>query len=115
MFIGALIFGAEALRQGNFKPITTELQISNLLSLSLVCTFVTNVALVYSVKRIGSTMVAVLGALEPLTAVIVGCLIFKEAFTWQVIIGIALIIPAVLLIIWSRKQHGKDSASANEK
>ena len=73
MFIGALIFGAEAMRQGNFKPITTSLQLTHLIALSVICTFITNISLVYSVKRIGSTMVAVLGALEPLTAVIVGC------------------------------------------
>lgn len=104
MFLGALIFGAEALRQGNFKPITTSLQLTHLLALSFVCTFITNVSLVYSVKRIGSTMVAVLGALEPLTAVIVGCLVFNESFTWQVSLGILLIIPAVLIIIWTRRR-----------
>jgi drug/metabolite transporter (DMT)-like permease len=103
MFIGALIFGAEALRQGNFSPITTDLQWSNLASLAIICTFITNVSLVYSVKRIGSTMTAVLGALEPLTAVI-GCLIFNEAFNWQVMLGIALIIPAVIMIILTRRR-----------
>lgn len=104
MFLGALIFGAEALRQGNFKPITTQLQLTHLIALSVICTFITNVSLVFSVKRIGSTMVAVLGALEPLTAVIVGCLVFHESFTWQVSLGILLIIPAVLIIIWTRRR-----------
>ncbi len=104
LFIGALIFGAEALRQGNLAPISTKLQLTHLVALSVVCTFVTNVSLVYSVKRIGSTMVAVLGALEPLTAVVVGCLVFKEAFTWQVVVGILLIIPAVLLIVLTRRR-----------
>ena len=104
MFIGALIFGAEALRQNNFTIIHTSTQWTHLLSLALVCTFVTNLSLVYSVKRIGSTMVAVLGALEPLTAVMIGCLVFGEPFTWQVIIGILLIIPAVLMIILTRRR-----------
>ena len=110
MFIGALIFGAEALRQGNFKPITTELQLWHLIALAIVCTFVTNLALVFSVKRIGSTMVAVLGALEPLTAVVVGCVVFHEPFTWQVVTGIILIIPAVIIIIFTRR-HGASGAS----
>lgn len=104
LFIGALIFGGEALRQGSFAPIATNLQLTHLIALSVVCTFVTNVALVYSVKRIGSTMVAVLGALEPLTAVVVGCLVFHEPFTWQVVVGILLIIPAVLLIVLTRRR-----------
>ena len=104
MFIGAIIFGAEALRQGNFSPISTPLQFKNLLSLAVVCTFVTNVSLVYSVKRIGSTLTAVLGALEPLTAVIIGCLVFDEPFSLQVLSGILLIIPAVVIIIFTRRR-----------
>ena len=104
MFIGAIIFGAEALRQGNFKPITTTSQFTHLAALAVICTFITNTSLVFSVKRIGSTMVAVLGALEPLTAVVIGCTVFGEPITWPVLAGIALIIPAVLVIIWTRRR-----------
>lgn len=75
LFIGALIFLAEALRQNSFQPISSSLQFGNLVALALICTIVTNVCLVVSVKRIGSTMTAVIGALEPLTAVVVGCLV----------------------------------------
>lgn len=103
MFLGALIFGAEALRQDSFTPIQSALQFKDLASLALVCTVVTNVCLVVAVKRIGSTMAAVIGALEPLTAVLIGCLVFGEAFTAQVGIGIALIIPAVIIIIFTRR------------
>lgn len=104
MFIGALIFGAEALRQGNFAPLSTPLQWRNLLSLAFICTFITNISLVFSVKRIGSTMTAVLGALEPLTAVVMGCLVFDEPFSIQVLAGILLIIPAVIIIIFTRRR-----------
>ena len=104
MFIGSLIFGAEAMRQGNFTLIHTSLQWSHLLPLAFVCTFITNLSLVFSVKRIGSTMVAVLGALEPLTAVVIGCVVFGEPITWQVILGVLLIIPAVLMIILTRRR-----------
>ncbi len=104
LFIGALIFLAEALRQNSFHPISSSLQFGNLVALALICTIVTNVCLVVSVKSIGSTMTAVIGALEPLTAVVVGCLVFHEAFTWQVLTGILLIIPAVVIIIWTRRR-----------
>lgn len=104
MFIGALIFGAEALRQGNFASLSTPLQWRNLLSLAFICTFITNISLVFSVKRIGSTMTAVLGALEPLTAVVMGCLVFNEPFSIQVLAGILLIIPAVIIIIFTRRR-----------
>ena len=104
LFIGALIFLAEALRQNSFQPISNSLQFGNLVALAFICTIVTNVCLVVSVKQIGSTMTAVIGALEPLTAVVVGCLVFHEAFTWQVLTGILLIIPAVVIIIWTRRR-----------
>jgi len=103
MFIGALIFGAEALRQGNFQPIETAVQWKNLVCVAVVCTFVTNLLLVVAVKRIGSTMTAVIGALEPLTAVVIGCTVLGEPINWRVIVGMLLIIPAVILIIFTSK------------
>lgn len=104
LFMGALIFLAEALRQRDFQPISSTLQWQNLAALALICTVVTNVALVLSVKRIGSTMTAVIGALEPLTAVVIGCFLFGEPLTWQVAVGILLIIPAVVIIIFTRRR-----------
>lgn len=104
MLFGAAIFAAETLRQGNLQPIETTLQLKNLLSLAVVCTVVTNLCLVVAVKRIGSTMTAVIGALEPLTAVVIGSLVFSEPFTLQVFAGIALIIPSVVIIIYTRRR-----------
>ena len=105
MGIGALIFGAEALRQDEFQLITTGVQASHLLLLCIVCTVVTNLCLVMAVQRIGSTMTAVLGALEPLTAVALGCLLMGEAITLNVVLGICLIIPSVIIIIFTRAKH----------
>ena len=105
MGIGALIFGAEALRQDEFQIITTGVQVSHLLLLGIVCTVVTNLCLVMAVQRIGSTMTAVLGALEPLTAVALGCLLMGEDITLNVVLGICLIIPSVIIIIFTRAKH----------
>lgn len=104
MLFGALIFGAEALRQHQLQPLTTLSQAGHLFALACVCTVVTNLCVVGAVKRIGSTMVAVLGAFEPLTAVIVGSLVFSEPFTLKVLLGVVLIIPAVVLIIFTRSR-----------
>ena len=105
MGIGALIFGAEALRQDEFQLITTGVQASHLLLLGIVCTVVTNLCLVMAVQRIGSTMTAVLGALEPLTAVALGCLLMGEDITLNVVLGICLIIPSVIIIIFTRAKR----------
>ena len=109
MGIGALIFGAEALRQDEFQIITTGVQVSHLLLLGIVCTVVTNLCLVMAVQRIGSTMTAVLGALEPLTAVALGCLLMGEDITLNVVLGICLIIPSVIIIIFTRAKHASAS------
>jgi drug/metabolite transporter (DMT)-like permease len=63
---------------------------------------VTNLCLVTAVKRIGSTTAAVLGALEPLTAVVLGSLLFSEVITLNIVIGIILIIPSVIIVILTR-------------
>ncbi len=104
MFFGALIFGVEALRQDSFVTVQSLSQLKDLTSLALICTVVTNVCLVIAVKRIGSTMAAVIGALEPLTAVLIGCLVLDEPFTPQVVLGIGLILPAVVIIIFTRRK-----------
>ena len=105
MLIGAFIFAGEAIRQNNFQIVTTAEQVFDLTSLAIICTVVTNLALVVSVKRIGSTMTAVIGALEPLTAVVLGCIVVREAFTWQIATGILLILPAVVIIILTRRRN----------
>ncbi|MBP3438070.1 MAG: hypothetical protein J6K46_01820 [Sutterella sp.] len=40
-----------------------------------------------------------MGALEPLTAVVIGVTVFGEAFTLRLACGIALILASVLLIV----------------
>lgn len=111
MLFGALIFAGEAVRQGEFQLISTATQGIDLLLLGVICTVVTNVALVAAVKNVGSTMTAVLGALEPLTAVVVGCWVFGEALTFNIVGGIGLILPAVLLIIFMRARTAPEQGA----
>lgn len=54
--------------------------------------------MVYAAKYVGSTATAILGALEPLTAVLIGIFVFSEPFTLNLAIGIALILGAVIII-----------------
>lgn len=57
------------------------------------------VMMVYAAKYIGSTPTAIMGALEPLTAVLIGIFLFHEEFSSRLAIGIILIFSAVILII----------------
>ena len=56
------------------------------------------VMMVYAAKYIGSTPTAIMGALEPLTAVLIGIFLFGEIFTLRLAFGIILIFSAVVII-----------------
>lgn len=66
--------------------------------------FLINIA----IKLIGATPTAIMGAIEPLTAVAISCLLFGEAFTLRLAVGIVLILSAVILIIL-RKGPGQQA------
>lgn len=70
--------------------------------LSIVPTVLALSFLTIACRNIGSTPTAIIGALEPLTAVLIGICIFGEAFTLRLAIGIALILSAVVLIVIAR-------------
>ena len=64
------------------------------------------VLMVYAAKYVGSTATAILGALEPLTAVLIGLFVFGEPFTVYLAIGIVLILAAVVIIAMAQqKKH----------
>ena len=56
-----------------------------------------------SINLIGSTPAAIMGALEPVTAVIIGVFVFGETFSLQLGIGIIAILAGVTLIIARKK------------
>ncbi|MBO6098708.1 MAG: DMT family transporter [Prevotella sp.] len=67
--------------------------------LGLVPTVLSLLFMTIAVHEVGATPTAIMGALEPLTAVAIGVMMFGEAFTFRLCIGIVLIIAAVLLIV----------------
>ena len=54
-----------------------------------------------AIRYVGSTPTAIIGALEPLTAVFIGVLFFGEAFTVRYAVGIVLILAAVTTVVVS--------------
>ena len=71
----------------------------NPVCLALFPTVISLVTMTKSIHYIGSTPAAILGALEPLTAICCGVLVFGERLTPRIILGILLILVAVTLII----------------
>ncbi|MEE0876334.1 MAG: DMT family transporter, partial [Fibrobacteraceae bacterium] len=66
--------------------------------LGLVPTTLSLIFMVKAVKIIGSTPTAILGALEPITAVGIGVLVFNEILTTRLVLGIILILASATLI-----------------
>ena len=60
------------------------------------------VMMVYAAKYIGSTPTAILGALEPTTAVLIGVFVFAEPFTLRLLLGIILILAAVTIVVLAK-------------
>lgn len=56
-----------------------------------------------AIQRIGSTQTAIMGAMEPLTAVIIGVTVFGEQLTVRSVFGIVMIVAAVTLAVAKTK------------
>ena len=65
------------------------------------------VMMVYAAKYLGSTPTAILGALEPLTAVLIGIFVFGEPFGPRLLLGIVLILAAVTIIVLRKPQPSR--------
>lgn len=100
--VSTLLFALKAGLHTGIQPIPDAASWLNLLLLAVVPTVISNITLVLAVHHIGGTLTAVLGATEPVTAVLVGVLVFGEPFTAHLALGIVLIILAVTMIILSK-------------
>ncbi len=69
------------------------------LMLALIPTVVAMVLLNIGIFLAGSTRAAILGALEPVTAVVISITVFDGVFTLRLAVGIVLILMAVILIV----------------
>ena len=73
--------------------------------LSIVPTILSLVFMTVAVHHVGATPTAILGALEPLTAVAIGVVVFGELLTPRLIVGILFILFAVMLVILGKDLH----------
>lgn len=67
--------------------------------LALFPTVISLLLMTVAVHEVGSTPTAVMGALEPLTAVVLGVTLFGEQLTSRLVLGILMILSAVVLIV----------------
>lgn len=87
----------------SFQLLNTSKQWLCGIQLALLPTVLSLFFMTISINLIGSTPAAIMGALEPVTAVIIGVFVFGETFTFQLGIGILAILAGVTLIIAKKK------------
>lgn len=77
---------------------------ANLLGLAILPTIVSTASLAIATRKIGATKASVLGVFEPITAILVGTLVFGEELTPNIIAGILISIVAVSFMIMLTKR-----------
>lgn len=99
--LGTLLFACRLLIIKDFKvPTMSEWHLwSNLLCLAIFPTALSLLCTTSAIQYIGSTPTAILGALEPVTAVIIGVCVFGETITSRIVIGLLLIIISVTFVV----------------
>lgn len=90
---------------GSFQPLETFHQWWNILALAFIPTLISDLTLVYAIQIIGSTITAILGCMEPLTAVLVGIAVFGEKLDAGQGLGMALVFMAVYLVIITQNKR----------
>lgn len=101
----AVLFAMFAGLTTGIGPIRSWYQAVNVLLIALVPTVISNLTLILAVKNVGSTVTAILGSMEPVTAVLVGIFHFGEPFNLQYASGLMLILASVCLVVWSNNRR----------
>lgn len=104
LFVGRMVFGGIA-----FTAPHGTLQWGSAVALALFPTVISLVCTARAIQLIGSTYTAILGALEPITAVVMGMIFFQESVTLRECAGVVMIISAVSIVVAGAAQG--DSAS----
>lgn len=95
MGLGTLFYLIGAFSTSGIQWVTDGYTWLIILGLALPATAISNITLVHAIKYAGPTLTSILGAMEPLTAVVIGVFVFKELFTVNSAVGILLILIAV--------------------
>ena len=76
----------------------------NLTGLAVLPTIVSTASLAIATRNIGATKASVLGVFEPITAILVGTLVFGEILTTNIVLGIVISVVAVTFMIVETKR-----------
>lgn len=96
-----VFFGLSVWIRGSVTTPSTWIQWSNIFALALIPTAISFLCTTKAVKYIGATPTSILGALEPVTAIIFSVVLFDEVMTVREYIGVEIILVAVTFVVAS--------------
>lgn len=97
---GAVMFFALTGFGGSLRPLApTAACLGNVLGVALVPTIIPILFINIAIKNVGPTYSAIIGALEPVTALAIGAAVFGELITGRIVLGASMILVAVTLIV----------------
>lgn len=104
--VGTIVFlGKIALSDtGVMTGLTGHMAWLNLVGLAVLPTIVSTATLAIATRNIGATKASVLGVFEPVTAILVGTLVFGEALTMNIVVGILISMVAITFMIAMTKR-----------
>ena len=98
----AVIFLGNILVKGQGMDMMPNLNVAvHIFLLALLATLVSDLTLILAIQHVGSTTAAILGCMEPLTAVCMGVLFLGERFEGGQVCGVGVVLLAVFIVILS--------------
>ena len=113
MLIGLVVYIVNLKFCTNLQILSTPKLWFYAIGLAILPTIISLETITLSIKLVGSTKTAILGALEPITAIFFGVLVFHEHLSTRIMLGVAMILFGVLLIVITKK-HTKSQAISLE-
>lgn len=104
MLFGLIVYITNLKFCTELQPLTSPHLWLYAIGLALLPTIISIETINVAIKLVGSTTTAILGSLEPLTALFFGVVIFHEQLTFRIMLGIATVLCGVILIIKRKKE-----------
>lgn len=106
LIVGTIIFFARSMSSGAdlMTGLDSGMAWFNLTGLAVLPTIVSTASLAIATRNIGATKASVLGVFEPITAILVGTLVFGEILTTNIVLGIVISVVAVTFMIVETKR-----------
>ena len=105
MLFGLIVYITNLHFCTELQPLTSPVLWLFVCGLAILPTIISIETINIAIKLIGSTTTAILGSLEPLTALFFGIVFFHEELTPRIMLGVIAVLSGVILIIRRKREH----------